>query len=446
MIRILARALAMVLMAGPAMAAAGTPPPTVVYNHVTVIDGTGAAAKPDMAIVTRGARIVSVVPAADAPSSGEQIDMQGAYALPGLINTHVHMATSPNTPFAEALLRRDLYGGITAVRDMAGDTRELAFLSRAALLGETPSPDIYYAALMAGPAFFKDQRTHDAARGATPGAVPWMQAITPKTDLKIAVAEARGTSATGIKIYADLPARLVDRITAEAHRQHMLVWDHAAVFPASPRQVIDSGVDVASHVCMLAYQASDKIPRAYHNRANVQEEKFAGPTAIPAMADLFADMKKRGTILDATLYVYKVMWDVPDAKSAPYCTLSLAEKLAAQAHRAGVDISTGTDANAKWDAPFPALYDELALLVHHAGMTPLDAIRAATLVGARAIGQDKVMGTIASGKLANLMFVSEDPRVDIGNLKSVVLTVKRGRRYARKSYRPIARSETEGEF
>ena len=154
------------------------------------------------------------MPSNEAPTDGTERDMQGAMVLPGLINTHVHMATWPNTPFAEALLRRDVYSGITAVRDMAGDARELGFLSRAALLGEMPSPDIYYAALMAGPEFFKDKRTHDAAQGATPGAVPWLQAITARTDIQLAVAAARGTGATGIKIYADLPPPLVDRMTA----------------------------------------------------------------------------------------------------------------------------------------------------------------------------------------------------------------------------------------
>ena len=117
--------------------------------------------------------------------------------------------------------------------------------------------------------------------------MPWLQAITDKTDIKLAVAMARGTYATGIKIYANLPAPLVDRITAEAHRQHILVWDHAAVFPASPKQVIDSGADVVSHVCTLAYQASKTMPRAYHDRAPVEEPKFAGPATTPVMRATF---------------------------------------------------------------------------------------------------------------------------------------------------------------
>ena len=87
-----------------------------------------------------------------------------------------------------------------------------------------------------------------------------MRAVTPSTDLTLAMAEAKGTGATAIKIYADLPGDLVRRITGEAHRQHLLVWAHAAVFPASPREVVDAGVDVVSHSCLLAYQASSAMP------------------------------------------------------------------------------------------------------------------------------------------------------------------------------------------
>src|SRR5439155_9632347 len=110
----------------------------------------------------------------------------------GLIDSHVHLATSPNRRYAEALLRRDLYSGVTTVRDMAGDARVLADLSRAALIGEIPAPDIAYAALMAGPAFFKDPRTVDSARGAVAGEVPWVRVVTPATDLALSIAGGKG--------------------------------------------------------------------------------------------------------------------------------------------------------------------------------------------------------------------------------------------------------------
>lgn len=441
-----------VLCANTAMGGVPPAPPTsVLYRHVTLIDGTGSPAQKDMTIVTDRDRIAAILPTARdtyyQTKNAKLVNMSGRFALPGLINSHVHMATAPNIPFAEALLRRNLYSGVTAVRDMAGDARILAYLSRAALLDEIPSPDIYYAALMAGPEFFKDPRTVAAARGRTPGDVPWLRAVTDKTDMRLAIAEARGTGATGLKIYADLPGNLVKKITAEAHRQHMLVWTHAAVFPATPKQVLDAGTDVDSHVCMLAYQVSRYIPHAYHNRAPVNPARVGKMNVV--IGNLFDEMHRHGTILDATLWVYPDMEREHEANAgstAPYCSAALAERLTADAHTAGVMISTGTDGYAQWDAPFAALYDEMALLVHKAGMTPLQVIHSATQIGAKTIGREKDMGTIAPGKLANIMFTAKNPALHIQNLKSIVLTVKRGRRFPRKGYTPITRAEANGEL
>lgn len=416
-----------------------------VYRGATLIDGTSAQPRSGVSIVVDGERIRDILPDAQASklSGAKIVDARGLYALPGLIDSHVHMATAPDRPYAQAYLRRDIYSGITAVRDMAGDARLLADLSRDAKLGVVPSPDIYYAALMAGPAFFKDPRTVDSARGAIPGEVPWMRAVTQATDMTLAIAEAHGTGATAIKIYADLPADLVAKITGEAHRQHMLVWAHATVFPASPRDVVDAGADVVSHACLLGYQISKPVPSAYHNRPPVDAAKLAGDN--PDIDALLADMKRRGTILDATLYVYDVMWHVPHAQPPPYCTLDVAEHLAAEAHHAGIAISAGTDAPGDAKDAWPSLFSEMSLLVHHAGLTPMEAIEASARVGAATIGQSADMGTIAPGKLANIVLVAKDPLTDIDNLKSVVMTVKRGKPYRRSDYRPIASDEVKGE-
>ena len=150
---------------------------------------------------------------------------------------------------AEGYSKRYLFGGITTVRDMAGDTRSLANLARASLINEIAAPDIYFSALMAGPSFFSDPRTIMAALGGTPGDVPWMQSITADTDITIAVAKARGTSATGIKMYANLESDEVRRIIEESRKQRFPVWAHIEVYPASIFDTI--GANAVSHVCMI---------------------------------------------------------------------------------------------------------------------------------------------------------------------------------------------------
>jgi imidazolonepropionase-like amidohydrolase len=326
---------------------------------------------------------------------------------------------------------------------MADDLRAVADLARASLVGEISGPDIYYAALMAGPEFFDDPRTHATTIGAVAGAAPWMQAIRADTNLVIAVAEARGTGASGIKIYADLPAERVAAITAEAHRQGIPVWTHAAIFPASPKDALDAGVDTVSHVCMLAYQASDVMPRAYHHRAAVDEARFSGGDN-PVVGKLFEQMRAQGVVLDATVLIYREMaeaYAAHPAGPAPYCSETLAERLANQAFRDGVAISTGTDGFSPQADPWPALQDEMELLQDKAGMPPAQVIRSATYVGAIALHKQGEMGTIAPGKLANLVFVAKDPSKDVGAFRTVVLTVKRGADFWRKDYRPVTRDE-----
>ncbi|HTP25751.1 MAG TPA: amidohydrolase family protein, partial [Anaeromyxobacteraceae bacterium] len=337
------------------------------YTHLTLIDGTGAPAARDMAVVVEGERIRAVQPSASlepSPATGDSVvDLTGKFALPGLIDTHVHLGTFPNPRIAEANLLRCIYGGITAVRDMAGDARFLANLSRSALLQEIPSPDIYYSALMAGPAFFSDPRTRQSSQGATPGRVPWLQAITGKTDMPTAVALARGTGASGIKIYADLPAKEVRRIVAEAHRQGLVVWSHATIFPATPLEAVKAGVDSISHAYLLGFQGVHPPPGlAVRGRGLDAQSVLNDERELP---ELFAAMRERGTILDATLYVE---WSRKD-RDDPSSRARLSARWAAQAHRAGVSLSTGTDSPSDVDDPYPSVQKEMELLVSQAGLT-----------------------------------------------------------------------------
>ena len=153
------------------------------------------------------------------------------------------------------------------------------------------------------------------------------------------------------------------------------------------------------------------------------------------MAKLFADMVARGTILDATVHVYReVEKGAKKQGKPPLCTVALAGKLTNQGYRAGVRISTGTDGDTPVSEPWPSLFDEFQLLHDAAGLPPMAVIRAATLNGAKAMGADSDMGTIASGKLANLVVLSANPLDDVRNLRSVVTTVKRGRAYPRVDY------------
>ena len=413
----------------------------VAYRGATLLDGTGAPARPGTTILVEDEHIQLVAPddqvlAADLVDA-EIIETGGQHVIPGLIDTHQHIATPPQRTLAEAALRRDLYGGVTATRDMADDLRQVADITRAALVGEIEAPDIHYAALMAGPGFFTDPRTWQVSQGAAPGEVPWMQAITPETDLPLAVAMARGTFATAIKIYADLPGETVAAITAEAHRQGIAVWAHAAVFPASPSQVIDAGVDAVSHVHLMVHEAAERSLTSYHDKPPVDHERFTG-SDDPVVEELFARMRSRGTVLDATASLWgRIARESQDAetKQRALGNDALSAALTTQALRAGVIVCAGTDTDRDVSSEWPPLFEELEYLVDRCGLTPEQALHCACRNGAISLGGEDRMGTVEAGKLANFVVLAEDPTRDLAHLRSVVTVVKRGRPHHRADYR-----------
>jgi hypothetical protein len=416
------------LIASPMAHAADASGAITAYVGASVLNPSGDRFDQNVTVLVRGAKIEAIGQAGSCsiPQGARTVRLNGRYMIPGLINSHVHVATLAIPREARAYLRRELYSGVTMVRDMAGDVRLIAELKREASQDEIISPDVYYAALMAGESFFADPRTHDSSRGLEPGTAPWMRAITATTDLRQAVAEAKGTGATGIKLYADLPASLVAAITTEAHRQQMLVWAHAAIFPARPSDVVDAGVDVMSHADFLAFESITPFPE------NFQAAKLTDLghwQMTPAVDSVLTRMKDSGAILDATI-------DVGYRSPLPQWPSSLAPLLAHEAYRRGVKISAGTDDDADWNDPNSALLTEIERLVHDVGMSTADALRSATIIGAQTIGEQDAAGILTEGRAANFVVLRANPLSDIRNLRSVVLVVKHGISHLRNAYRP----------
>lgn len=399
----------------------------VALTGLTLWDGTGRASEPAMTVLMKGERIAAVFREASQPlPAGTAVrDMHGLYAIPGLIDTHVHVATDPSAEDTrvrtERRLCRALLGGVTAVRDMAGDVRSLASLARDAQVGDIAAPDASYAALWAGPSFFADPRTALASAGAPPGSFPWMRAVDSTTNLPQAVAEARGTGASAIKLYADLPGPLVAAIVAEAHRQGLAVWAHAAIGPATPLEVVEAGVDVVSHATLLLRQLGREGSRALQ-AAPPREASVV--LDGPVFDSLFVAMRSHGTIFEPTLFIYQA----GDRSRMA----GLAAEVTRRAHAAGVPIVAGTDSlgsadDGPWTAP--NLHEELALLVSRGGLSPVQALQAATSTAARALGREGELGAIGPGMLADLVILSRDPTADIKNTRSPRWVVKRGAIY-----------------
>lgn len=397
-------------------------------THVTLIDGTGAPPVPNQMILIRGSRIVDIQDAdrERLPDGVQVLNLKGRYVIPGLIDTHVHFGPNPfeeyTRPAAEARLRATLLRGITSVRDMASDARTLASLARDAKVGDILAPGIHYSALMAGPSFFaKDPRVSASARGEVAGEVPWHLAVTEATDLRQAVAEAKGAGASALKLYADLAPDLVRRLTKEAPRQGLQVWAHAALHPSGPGDLVDAGVDALSHVNLLTAEALEDIPVRFHGASAAYSALDPDTIDVerPLFSALFARMSEQGTVLDATVRLYMSGMENQHGPD----DVDLACRLLRGAKEAGVPISTGTDGNRM------PLRQEMGLLVSECGFTSVEAIRAATLHGAMAIGIQETHGSLEVGKQADLVVLGSDPADDLQGLSDVELVLKGGQLY-----------------
>jgi imidazolonepropionase-like amidohydrolase len=200
---------------------------------------------------------------------------------------------------------------------------------------------------------------------------------------------------------------------------------------------VDAGVDTISHSPYLVWEAAPHVPDDYRMRAH-GDFGHVKPDA-PRILALFDAMKKHGTVLDATLLAFRDEVERhPQDVGAGIMPWSYA--VTKLAHQRGVLIDAGTDGaglpftaeGADLDA-MPTVHEEMALLVEHCGFTPVEAIQAATQVGAMALGQSAQRGTITPGKLADLVVLDADPSRDIHNTTRIDFVVKNGRIYPRES-------------
>jgi imidazolonepropionase-like amidohydrolase len=403
---------------------------TLALTNVTLIDGTGAPPRPDMTVLVHGDRIGGVFPVDEAPvpAGAEVLDLGGRYLIPGLINTHVHLPMIAWSRDSVAKgLERMLHAGVTTVREMAGDTRLSAELERAMLVEGAPLPSIHFAVRMAGPTFYEPVRdSHRAWVGYRTGTAPWAQAVTAETDVARAVAMAAGTGATGLKLYTNLDEDVVRRLVAEAHRQGLKAWAHGTLFPAGPLEAVRAGIDGLSHICFLFFGLEPVVATSMAERVPFDPDGVDledGP-----FQELMREMRARNVVLDATA---RNASQSPGPRSFG-CTPELLDRSLRAAHRAGVRISTGTDYVIADGDPDPTLFTEIEYLVDAGVLTPLEAITAATLNGAHAIGIEDRYGSIEPGKVADLVVLSDDPTEDIGALQSVVAVFKGGRQVTRR--------------
>ncbi|MEV6908455.1 amidohydrolase family protein [Amycolatopsis sp. NPDC051071] len=424
---------------------------------VTVIDTAGTPARRDVTVLIRGERIIALGSRGDIPDGAEIVELPGKFVIPGLCDAHVH--SIPSERISPPLY---LANGVTMVREMSGSPLLHHWrdrISRGELLGPRSviaSRIIDGAPTVGDPATFVEVATETQARDA--------------------VRQAKQDGADFVKVYSRLPGDLHRVIADEARRQRIPFAGHCPdAVPLSAAS--KSGQYSIEHLHSTWFDTST---REHELRARIAALKIGQGDYVTWMRELhrlewdaansysarkaatvFATLARHQTRVVPTLSVYRVLdrpdevdladerlryvpvamvdgwrWALENIIKAGWTPEEVAQRRALldrrlafvrELTRAGVPVVAGTDGG---DVPFVipgfSLHDELATLVR-AGLSPLRALRAATLEPARMLGLDDVLGTVTPGKFADLVVLDADPLADIRNTSRIHAVLTRGR-------------------
>jgi len=381
----------------------------LILRGAQLFDATGRPPQAGLAVVIEDDRIADVLADGDVghPASARVIDLAGCTLLPGLIDMHVHLGwgarVARDGDAAMALraarnVRSARAAGITTIRDV-GTANGIAIAVRDAVQrGDVPGSNVVPCGQII---------CMTGGHGSEPPAPPGMaREADGVEDCRKAVREQVKAGADCIKVTTNGPLNVVeftqeelDALVDEAHRCERRVACHASIL-GSARMAIRAGVDTVEHGCDLDEDAARQ------------------------MAD-------RGITMVPTLLVTKLIMDrweefkaIPMMRSIPVRAKRHVESFRI-AMAAGVTMAAGTDMFFGL-ARFESLAEELESMVG-SGMTPTDALIAATRNGAAALGMRDRLGTVERGKTADLLAVEGDPTQDIAALRRVALILSEGR-------------------
>ena len=166
----------------------------IILKNVNVVDVVQGNIRKGQDVVIEKGIIQAIGKNVGKGVTGEVIDLTRMYVMPGLIDAHVHIANDPKESQVDRAkhLEYFLRHGVTSIRDAAGDARVLRELKKGVQQGKYLGPDIYYAAFMAGPAYFEgNDREKSMVEGWSEPYAPWMQCIRPDSDLNKAMEDAK---------------------------------------------------------------------------------------------------------------------------------------------------------------------------------------------------------------------------------------------------------------
>lgn len=406
------------------------PKGALVFRNARLFDPESGKVTPGTTVVISGNRIQAVGPDGEVqvPAGAEVIDAAGRTLMPGLWDMHAHVGP------LDGLL--NLAAGVTTVRDLANDTDFLLDLRKRIDAGEILGTRVIMAGFMDGPG---------------PYAGPTKVLVDTEEEALAAVDNYAKLGYEQIKLYSSLDPKLVPAIVERAHAKGMRVSGHIPN-GMTAEQAVRAGFDEIHHANFLLLNFMEGVdtrtPERFHAIGERAQEIDLQSERVKSFLAL---LKEKGTVADPTLITFEGMYtDRVGEVSHPFAPVverlpptvqrglragSVAPKgkeeryrksydwmkgIVKALHDNGIPIVAGTDEMAGF-----SLHRELELYVE-AGISAIDALRSATIVPARLMKREKDLGTVAPGKLADVILIDGDPTADIRNIRRVVMTVRDG--------------------
>ena len=428
--------------------------PVIAMVNATVVDVERGALLRDQSIVTSRGRITYVGPAAGAriPRGAMRIDLRGRYVIPGLWDMHVHM-TGKGDPEELAKYYGTLFvaHGVTGVRDAGGDINRVRALDETGRTHPIAVPRLVYAGTKVGPG--------DAAS-------PWGIG-----DLKAAIAERVASGATYIKLTPEYPSRLIPETRAACAAAgvpcvaHVPAADTAMWVSQPGKGSYEHLFNLTEHVSRVPaaevfdaveeYEAPTLLQRVLYKlrlRRRPQEPRQLRIALRDTSKDaaFFGRLASSGTWITPTLVLHRHMTRsvdllpssvdprlvldttvarAADARSDAAAMWLLWNGIVAGMSAAHVPMLAGTDFGSV-HVPGAALHAELVLL-QQAGVPTAEVLRMATLNPARYFGATDTLGSVAAGRVADLVVLTANPLDDIRHVAGIDFVMSRGRLFRR---------------
>lgn len=436
--------------------AAGPPPdPTaparqLVVTSVSVVDTASGAASPPQDIVIEDGRIVAVRPAGVLPlrPDASRLDGSGRFALPGLIDVHAHLGEGGLTRGDESrdrALRQFLRYGVTSIFvPGAGGASDAAWPALSERCGAQPAscPGLYgsgsqITARGSHPVSTLFDMPLDVPAAATEALGVTM--LEPGADIDALVAAKKKAGAVAIKIVVEdgpppwfpkprLSDDQVRAIVRAAHAQGLPVFAHVGSSEHA-RVVVEAGADGIMH------SPIDRLPDDLVRRMAEQGVWFVPTFALydglltwsrrQREPDPYALKGVEPAVIES-LAAAGFLGAAPQTEADALGYLASARDNLRRASAAGVPVALGSDVNNPFVYPGYSAHEDLSWMVR-AGLTPAQALQAATAGGAAFLGREKSLGRIAPGFEADLLLLARNPLERIENSRAIVAVIADGK-------------------